>query len=148
MKLLEQISSKEEAKSFLKLFSGYNKIELNYDSIICHPSPVDVDDLYSYCKEVKLKLEQQELLFICVLRCDIDNICYPPPRLNGCIRIFIQVLLLFAYKYEWDTYYLKAKVNTDLCDFINKIGFPKNPYGVDVATFAGIYKKYLENTKS
>ncbi|MDD5431655.1 MAG: hypothetical protein PHO70_01535 [Candidatus Omnitrophica bacterium] len=146
--LFKRISLEQEAKDFLDLFCGYRNIKFNNDSIICNPSPLDVDDLYKYCVGSKLNTEQQELLFVCILRCDIDNICYPPPKLNGCIRIFVQVLLLFTYKFKWIMYYLEDKVAEDLDVFVYKIGFPRNRYDVDKTTFLAIYRKYIENKKT
>jgi len=138
------ISDENLAKSFIKSFILYKKIQLTSSRIETDCSPLNIENAYKYCKQVDLPLELQEYLFIWILRCDIDNISYPPP-LNGCIRIFIQVFLLFAYKFKWKDYYIGSHIpTTNLPDYIHTIGFPCNKYSVTTEDFNEVYRKFLE----
>ncbi|WP_258237653.1 hypothetical protein, partial [Arcobacter sp. CECT 9188] len=69
-----------------------------------------------------------------IFRCDIDNINYQCPKLNGCIRHFIQILAVFAYKFNIDKWKIE-KLNTSInknnyVHVISNCGYPGNAYNV------------------
>ena len=138
------IISEDDAKFFIEHYVEYSKIKLGDNYIKTYPSPLDKNDLYDYCMKLNAKFDIQMLIFVSILRCDIDNICYPPPVLNGCVRFFVQILLLFAYKFKWEEYYIKdKKPGANLPKFIFEIGFIPGKEGRKL--FSDIYKVYLEN---
>ena len=142
-----QISTEELAYSLIKYCISYDKIQLEDNAILTKQSPLDANDVYNYCTAINLKSEIQEPLFIWILRCDIDNINFPPPVYNGGVRIFTQVLLLLAYKFQWKEYYLKSIVPPkNLPRFIYLIGHPNNTYSQSKSTFQEIYSKFFKNT--
>lgn len=128
----------KDAKTFIECFTKCNSIKLNKKRIETVPSPLKKDRIYTYCINSKLNTELQKFLFISILRCDIDNICYCPP-LNGCIRFFIQILLLLSYKFKWTLYINKNDIPADIVKYIYEIGFKKSR--ID---FKEIYERYLK----
>lgn len=137
--------TEEDARLLLRAFIEAKSIKLQADAVQTIPSPLIADDVYAYCvSQSRLTTVLQELLFVALLRCDIDNICYPPPRLNGCIRLFVQMVTLFALKYNWQGYSLiplnqVKETNHAMVTF--DIGFPDNKYGIATADFKTMYSK-------
>lgn len=136
--ILLNTSDEKEAEMFIDLFTKCISIIFKKDRIETNPSPLEFKKIYDYCINSKLKPELQKFLFVTILRCDIDNICYPPPK-NGCIRIFIQVLLLFSCKFKWTTYINKNNIPADIAKYIYEIGFKKS-----IIDFKEIYERYLK----
>lgn len=135
------ISTEKVARDFLKYFTEYKQLQCKFDRIETSPSPLDKGDVYRYCCNVPLELRLQELLFLSILRCDIDNINKPPPKYNGCIRFFSQILLLYAYKFEWTEYYIEGySPGRDLPTSIYLMGYRKGW----IPTFRKVYWVYLE----
>lgn len=140
--ILSNIPNEGEAKIFLDCFSRCPLIKFGSDRITTTTSQ---DKIYQYCLGCRLKSESQELLFISILRCDIDNICYPYPK-NGCIRIFVQLLLLLSYKFGWKTYINNSTIPKDIADYVYQIGFKKDRGNIEY--FKKIYDKYIDNNKN
>lgn len=146
--IAEATTTEAEAVLFLKAFTGCKNISFKKEAILTTPSPLDKDAVYDYSIKIDSINERlRELLFVSILRCDIDNICYSPPKYNGGIRIFTQILLLYAYTFKWQQH-LKihpVKIKTPIPKFIFDIGFPSNIYGVTKNTFKNIYKAYVQS---
>jgi hypothetical protein len=146
--LFDEIASEEKAKKFLKAIRACPDICLKNEGVITNPSPLNKDEIYKYVSGLNsLSPKLRELLFVAILRCDIDNICYPPPRLNGCIRLFIQILLLFAYKYNWSKYFVLStdKIKTTIPQYVFDAGFPNKKVTITKEKFKEIYINYLNN---
>ncbi len=139
--ILLNTSNEKEAKMFIGLFAKCICINFKKDRIETNLSPLERKKIYDYCINSKLNSELQKFLFITILRCDIDNINYPPPK-NGCIRIFVQVLLLFSYKFKWTTYINKNNIPPDIAQYIYDIGFKKDIKSI--IYFREIYERYLK----
>jgi len=151
--IIAQISSEELAIDFIRCCINYSEIQLDNDALLINKSPLDVSNVYEYCTALDLPPEIQKLLFLWILRCDIDNINFPPPKFNGGIRIFTQVLILLAYKFKWNEYYIEeyyiesVDILKDLPKSIYLIGHPNNKYSLSKSAFKEIYSKFLKNIK-
>lgn len=114
-------------------------------------SPIDI--LHNYVCNLSLTDIQKGLIFASILRMDIDNICYPPStgRFNGAIRHFIQLILLGGFKYNCfklikDIGFINSHPNTndiDIINFVFRIGFPRNNYGITTTDFKIYYQNYF-----
>jgi len=138
--LFNTIESEEDAKSFLNHIANCKALLFKQYRIETNPSPVDINVIYSCCSSCKIKEYLKEFLFIFLLRCDIDNICYAFP-LNGCIRIFTQFLLVLAYKYKWEIFIDKNNIPADIAQDVYDVGFAKGQTNY----FQTIYELYLKN---
>lgn len=149
--LLQNAHSEKEAKLFILAFIDAKQIQLNADAVVTEPSPLDKEDVYQYCtSQNQLSEILRELLFVSLLRCDIDNICYPPPKLNGCIRLLAQIIALFALKYGWKEYTLvphQSLKEDNYAQLIFDIGFPKNAYQIGKEGFKKLYAKFKDGLK-
>uniref|UniRef100_UPI0019199A34 hypothetical protein n=1 Tax=Aliarcobacter butzleri TaxID=28197 RepID=UPI0019199A34 len=82
-----------------------------------------------------------------IFRCDIDNINYQCPRLNGCIRHYIQILAIFAYKFDIEEWKLK-EITPYIKDgnypkIVSDSGYPYTEIGNKIGT-KPFKDKYLE----
>ncbi|RBQ25722.1 hypothetical protein, partial [Arcobacter sp. CECT 9188] len=94
----KNITTIEEMEQFLVYFIKSPFITLNDEcikvlnnrkvNIMCYVNQTNLNDTLKLC------------LASMIFRCDIDNINYQCPKLNGCIRHFIQILAVFAYKFN------------------------------------------------
>ena len=101
-KLVSKIQTKEEALKFIKYFCDYQNIDFDKE---CINLAIDnVQDVISYVQKSTLDDELRLCVACMLFRCDIDNINYPCTRYNGCIRHFVQVLMLFGYKFDIDEF--------------------------------------------
>ena len=96
---------------------------------------------------------QKMLIFLSILRIDIDNICYPPEKnnYNGGIRHFVQLLLLGGCYFELEKYSTNLGFNINHVNvqnypkFISEIGYPKNEYKITTSHFKSYYEIYFES---
>lgn len=141
-----------ELKSIINAFLGFKN---NKSFIIlednCIKSVInDVIDVIDYVNSVKKSDIFGLFLASMIFRCDIDNINYDCPRLNGCVRHFIQILMLYGYK-AGDTRLQMEKItpyinqNISIPKLISDIGYPNNQYGVSTQDFADAYKKFKKS---
>lgn len=142
--LLKIIVNEQAAKHFIDLFCQLPHISLG-NCIVTDFTPEKRKEIHAHIEKLEIDDLQKILLFSMALRCDIDNLNYKCPRLNGAIRHFIQVLLLFGYRFNIEEYKTLANLrlqNETLVDAINCIGFPKNRYGYSTEKFRTAYDKY------
>lgn len=136
--ILLNTSDEAEAKQFMNCFTNAPFAKLEKDKIEISKSLAEIEKIYNYCIDCELKFELKEFLFVAMLRCDIDNICYPPPFYNGCIRILSQILLVLSHKFNWSSYTKKSKIGTDIAKDVANFGFSG-----DRKDFKRIYEQYL-----
>lgn len=134
--LLKAIKNEEQAKYFLDAFAQCEHLEFKAKRI--ESDCTSRDSLYKYTNEAYSNPDLSELLFISILRCDIDNICYKAP-LNGGVRFFAQILLVFAYTFKWDNYVATTKQPHDIPNHVYSLGFNK-----EKEYFTNIYQIYLQ----
>ena len=148
--LLKVIANEQEAKRFIDLFCKLPHLALQ-DCIITDFTPEKRSEIHAHIDRLDIDSSQKVLLFSMALRCDIDNLNYKCPHLNGAIRHFIQVLLLLGYHFNVEEYKALADIdlqNKNLVDAINCIGFPNNSYGYSTDKFRAAYGKYKSLTGS
>lgn len=110
----------------------------------------DVNDVINYVNNEKKTDIFRLFLASMIFRCDIDNINYDCPRLNGCVRHFVQVLMLYGYRVG-DTRFQMKKINSYIKQnvfipkLISDIGYSENQYGVTTQDFAEAYKEFKKS---
>jgi len=152
--ILNSIHKKEDALNFIKLFKEFEYISFNNNRInnyINIYNPSDIQKIVDYVNNIQINDELKKCLASMILRCYVDNNAYPKPYQNGCIRHYIQVLLLLGYKFNivsWKMNKLNNIITSDiaqnsekLSEVIFEIGHPKNKYGIITGDFR---KKYEE----
>ena len=109
-----------------------------------------IKELYTDISNTNFSSVQKGLLFLSILRIDIDNICYPPSKFNGGIRHFIQLLLLGGIYFNLDKYTKELGFNKDatkiedIPKFISDIGFPRNSYNITTNDFKNYYSVFMK----
>lgn len=109
-----------------------------------------IKELYTDISNTNFSSVQKGLLFLSILRIDIDNICYPPSKFNGGIRHFIQLLLLGGIYFNLDKYTKELGFDEDTTEikdipkFISDIGFPGNSYNITKNDFKNYYSAFME----
>ncbi|ETD22210.1 hypothetical protein [Helicobacter macacae] len=138
---------------FVKHFC-YAKHFISFDTQCVKTNISNVDDVINFVNNLLLTDELKLCLASMIFRCDIDNINYQCPRLNGCVRHFVQVLMLFGYKFniaQWkmqkiNDYLISNNIQIQQIDvpkLISDIGFPKNNIGIGTNDFREMYKTIL-----
>ncbi|RBQ26013.1 hypothetical protein, partial [Arcobacter sp. CECT 9188] len=94
----KNITTIEEMKQFFAYFKDSPFITLNDECIKSNIK--NRADVIDYVNRTSLNDTLKLCLASMIFRCDIDNINYQCPKLNGCIRHFIQILAVFAYKFN------------------------------------------------
>ena len=144
-RLMESIPSSNIGKDFINYYVEYDELVFKEFNIITNTPLIHKDKLYNYCNSKNINKTIQELLFISILRCNIDNICYPPNKgFNGCVRTFIQVLLTVSYKFRWNDYKFHNKVR-NIPIYVSDIGYPNNQYKISTNEFKKLYNKFYIN---
>ena len=87
------------ALNFIRHFCSSGFVSFN------NPNRIDVcvnkvDDVINYVNQTLLPDELKLYLCIIIFRCDIDNNIYKSPNANGGVRHFVQILMLFGYKFN------------------------------------------------
>ncbi|WP_201522841.1 hypothetical protein [Aliarcobacter butzleri] len=100
------INTIAEMKKFLAYFTESPFIELSHECIKVLNDDREVN-IMCYINRTNLNDTLKLCLASMIFRCDIDNINYQCPRLNGCIRHYIQILAIFAYKFNIEEWKLK-----------------------------------------
>ncbi len=115
---------------------------------------MDVQNVIDYINQTLLPNDLKLCLASMIFRCDIDNINYECPRLNGCVRHFLQVLMLFGYKFNLSNWQMPKlnlciQANNTLLDnipnLVSHIGYPNNSYKIYTDDFKSTYKYILPN---
>lgn len=111
----------------------------------------EIKGLHTDISNTDFSSVQKGLIFLSILRIDIDNICYPPiQNYNGGIRHFIQLLLLGGTYFNLDEYTKELGFNEDTTEiedipkFIFDIGFPRNSYNITTNDFKNYYSAFME----
>lgn len=123
-----------------------------------------VDDVIDYVNQTLLPDELKLYLCVIILRCDIDNNIYKSQNANGCIRHFVQILMVFGYKFnilQWQMPIINDFIQqeiiqnpqymTDYPQLISDIGYKdddwrkvnKDILSVSVQDFTNIYQRIL-----
>lgn len=152
LNLFNNIMCPQCAYNFIKHFY-YAKPLIFFDTQCIITNIIDVEEVINLVNSSLLTDNLKLCLASMIFRCDIDNINYECPRLNGCVRHFIQVLMLFGYKFnilEWkmqklNNYLLSKNIQqiNNIPKLISDIGFPNNNYGIDKNDFSSMYQKVL-----
>ena len=146
-KLVSKIQTKEEDLKFIKYFCDYQNIDFDKE---CINLAIDnVQDVISYVQKSTLDDELRLCVACMLFRCDIDNINYPCTRYNGCIRHFVQVLMLFGYKFDIDEFKISKlciKKKDDIVSVISDIGYPNNNYNITTKDFKDAYTNFIKHT--
>lgn len=149
--LFDNVVCPQCAYNFVKHFC-YATQFISFDEQCIKTNIFNVDDVINFVNSLLLTDELKLCLASMIFRCDIDNINYECPRFNGCIRHFVQILMIFGYKFnisQWQmpklNNYLRLN-NISIMDIpalIADIGYPKNRYGIDTNDFRGMYQTIL-----
>ena len=138
------------AFNFIRHFicSGFIELEQN-----CIKSNIkNVQDIIHFVNHTLLPDDLKLCLASMIFRCDIDNINYECPRLNGCVRHFLQVLMIFGYKFNlsnWQMLKLNNRLQFDNAALLNipklisDIGYPNNQYQIGKQDFYYMYQAIL-----
>lgn len=138
--LQSEVKSKEEALKFINFFYNYEKINFNENRI--ELTIENVQEVLDYVKKLPLNNKLKLCLACMLYRCDIDNIDYPNIRCNGCIRHFVQIIMLFGYKFDIIEFkYEKLSINNEdnISNVISRIGYPNNNYNIKTLDFKNVY---------
>lgn len=143
--LLETYKTEEEAKELITLFKACPFIKI--DNCIKTEFTREIrEKVYHYVNHQKIDSKKKFLLLTLFFRCDIDNLNYACPGLNGCIRHFMQIILLFGYHFKvaelMNLLPLPATPQEEIPELINKIGYPSNPLSINKNHWQKAYINY------
>lgn len=151
-KLYNNILCYRCAFNFIRHFVCNDFIRL--EQVCIRSSVADVQDVINFVNKTLLPDDLKLCLASMIFRCDIDNINYECPKLNGCIRHFLQVLMLFGYKFSLSNWQM-LKLNNylqfnnmpplNIPQLISDIGYPNNQYQIDTQDFKDMYQVILPN---
>lgn len=149
--LFNNVACYQCAYNFVKHFC-YAAQFISFDAQCVKTNIVNVGDVINFVNSLLLTDELKLCLASMIFRCDIDNINYECPRLNGCVRHFVQILMVFGYKFnisQWqmpklnDYLSLNNISTTDIPKLIADIGYPKNRYEIGTNDFREMYQTIL-----
>lgn len=144
--LYNNVSSIQYAFQFVSHFKNNPFVEFDEECI--RTKIMCVDKVIDFVNHTPLSDNLKLYLASMIFRCDIDNINYECPRLNGCVRHFLQVLMIFGYKFNlsnWQMPKLNNYSQSNIPQLINDIGYPKNKYQIDKQDFKNMYQVILLN---
>lgn len=143
--LLTNIQTIEEMNIFLNSFSKSKFISFSDKCVQTNIS--NRKDVIDYVNSLNLNDTLKLCLASIFFRCEIDNINYICPRLNGCVRHYIQILALFAYRFNiehWKTEEISPFIkNGNLSQVISDSGYPYTAIGKKVGVHP-FKDKFLE----
>jgi hypothetical protein len=157
--ILDNIHTKNDALNFIDLFNKFEAISFRedriYSNINIHNS-TDIQKVVDYVNKLGISDELKRCLASMILRCYVDNNAYKHP-LNGCIRHYIQVLLLLGYKFDIKSWkmdklnkYITSNIaqnNEKLSKLISDIGYPNNKYNIETHDFKDKYRELFNSGK-
>jgi hypothetical protein len=144
--LLSNIENEQKAREFIDYFTNSEFITLNKKCINTNINPKK--EVIDYVEELSLSSYLKLALASIIFRCDIDNINYNCPPYNGCIRHYIQILLLFGYKFDiakWKLDKIKNINEHNIAKIISDIGYPSNRYKINNNDFKNLYIRLYGN---
>lgn len=97
--LFNNVACPQCAYNFVKHFC-YATQFISFDAQCVKTNIVNVGDVINFVNSSLLTDELKLCLASMIFRCDIDNINYECPRFNGCVRHFVQILMVFGYKFN------------------------------------------------
>ena len=83
---------------FITLFNNSPFIKIEETCI--NTTVTDKEKVVNYVNNTDLTDNLKLCLISMIFKCDIDNIAYGCPPFNGCIRHYIQVLMVFGYELD------------------------------------------------
>ncbi len=151
--ILDNINTKTEALEFIRLFNEFEAITFEGDRIksnINIHNFANIQKVVNYVNSLNINDKLKRCLASMILRCYVDNNAYEPPKFNGCIRHYIQVLLLFGYKFDiksWKMAKLNINSQDNIATIISDIGYPNNKYGIGKDDFNNKYRELFNSGK-
>lgn len=151
-KILSNFNSLEKFFKFIKAILDSKFLNF-YPDYIASPmsglkDKIRIRELHQEIMELNFTDLQKMLIFSSILRIDIDNISYTPPRLNGGVRHFIQLILLgglhFNHEYYTSKLGFNLKYKNPLDKFVSDIGFPGNSYRISTQNFKNYYVNFYK----
>ena len=149
--LFNNIACPQYAYNFVKHFYCATQF-VSFDEQCIKTNISNVDNVIKFVNNLLLTDELKLCLASIIFRCDIDNINYECPKLNGCVRHFIQILMVFGYKFNISQWQMPKLNNysssnniqiADIPKLISDIGFPNNTYKINKNDFSSMYQKVL-----
>ena len=141
------VQNRDEGQEFLNIFRDVPSICFNgthnaINTITVSPMHENAIDAYNYCNQLDKSDDFKFILLILILRCYVDFNGYS--NLNGCKRIFGQILLLLSYKFDGE-YHIgyPTLTNGDVCQAIHSLGFIKGQAGITI--FNSLYNQFIDN---
>ena len=149
--LFNNIACSQCAYNFIKHFYCATQF-ITFNERCIKTNILNVGDVIGFVNNLLLADELKLCLASMIFRCDIDNINYECPRLNGCVRHFVQILMVFGYKFDISQWQM-PKLNNYLSSnhmsienipkLISSIGFPRNKYEINTNDFRDMYQTIL-----
>jgi hypothetical protein len=137
------------------------KVETNFSLTLNEKKREEIEDLIKNIEEKGINNKLKKILVGTILRSDIDNINYPPPKLNGAKRHIVQIYGLYGYLYNDERFKykklseriekeLEKAENFDIkrekiVNIISSIGYPNNKYKINTEDFFNYYKEIIQN---
>lgn len=133
----------ECAKVLIKHFICCDAVSFNDNCVKTNIN--NVNDIIEFVNQTKLPYILKFCLASIIFRCDIDNINYNCPKYNGCVRHFMQILMLFGYKFniskcKMDKLFIKQFEFDKIPEIISSIGYPNNERKISTNDFKCMYQ--------
>ena len=161
--LFNNVACPQCAYNFIKHFY-YAQPLIFFDTQCIITNIIDVEEVINLVNSSLLTDNLKLCLASMIFRCDIDNINYECPRFNGCVRHFVQILMVFGYKFnisQWQmpiiNNFIQQKIiqnpqyAVDYPQLISDIGYKNNDWrkvnkdilSVSAQNFTNMYQRIL-----
>lgn len=104
----------------------------------------NINNIVNYINNLYETDDIKSIIFMIFLRCEIDNINYPP-SLNWCKRIFMQVILILSKKFNLWIRIKNIDIEQYTPEFVYEIWHPWNNYKVSKSDFEKLYIDFKNN---
>lgn len=148
-KILENFNNINLFKSFINIIK--NNIFLFFDNTkIASPclgltNTSKIDALYNFIKNLNFSDIQKMLIFISILRIDIDNICYSSSTANGGKRHFIQLIILGIVYFQVDSLAKKVGITIPTFTDLNIQTVSVHVYSIGMSEPTSNFNNYYIN---
>jgi len=142
----QNINNIQAMNDFLGYFKNSPFIMMTQDCI--NVNITSQQDVIDYVNALPLNDTLKVCLASMIFRCDIDNINYPCPRYNGCVRHYVQILLVFGYQFNLINWKFSKLSNCNVTNqIISNIGYPGNSYNISNEDFRTLYRTLFQNNQ-